>query len=177
MDRVFQPRLSFAFGDPALHTECQGINDIGVCISHVGGFLRILDHVVKLNRRLEVEIWLQCADEFPLRCSPTVLTHPRALGDVDLGFVRGYFALNHSHQTPTIEINTAVDFCEFKKCGHEVFMLVVSADASSGWHFRRIPNYQWHMQIRVIQPMVVKPALVLVQRLAMIGVQHDYRVI
>ena len=62
---------------------------------------------------------------------------------------------------------------QFQQGGQQVFVLVVTADAHTGWHLARIANDQRHMQHIVIDAVMVEPAFVIIERFAMIAIQRD----
>ena len=94
-DGVGKPGLLLPGLDPPLHPAGEGLHHLGVVLGDVGLLLGVLDEVVELHRRLEVEVGLQGPDQLPRGRPPAVLAHPGAFGDVDLGVVGGRLAPDH----------------------------------------------------------------------------------
>ncbi len=174
VDGIGQAGLRLAPGDPFIHAPGQVGDNLRVRFGQVGRLFRILKEVVQLDRRLEVEVWLERHDELPVGCAPAVLAHPRALGDVEFALVRGHLAAHHGHERSTVEAQLrALDAGQLEERRHQVLVLVVALDAHAGRHLAGVADDERHDQRRLVHAVVVEVAVVVVERLAVVAVDDD----
>src|SRR5579862_139753 len=107
-----------------------------------------------------------------------MLAHPRALGDIELRLVRRLLAANKRHQAPPVEVYTGMlNAGKLHERGYKVLVLVVALHAASGRNFTGISDDERHVQRHIVDAMVIEVTIVVVQRLAVVTVERNNRVI
>ena len=138
----------------------------------------VLDQVVELDLWLKVEVRLQRDNQLPLGRAPAVLAHPGALGDVDLALVAHFLARDEGQHTVAIEGALGLDPCQLQNGRHQVLVLGVARDPLARRDTARVADDQRHVEGGVVDSVVVEPALMVVEGLAMVAVEdHDRLVV
>ena len=179
VDRVRAAGLLLALGDVRLHPLLEhrapspGSSSARLCV-----LARVLDQVVELDLGLEVEVGLQGVDQLPLRRAPAVLAHPGALGDVELGLRRARLAAaSAARRLRPSNLMLGLDAQQVEDRGHDVLHLAVVGEPLARGHLARLVEDQRDVQRAVVQAVVVEVAVVVVERLAVVGVDDDQRVL
>ena len=146
-------------------------------IGQVLRLIRVAHQVVQLHLRLAVEVGLQGADQLPLGRAPAVLAHPGRLRQVELGLRDERLTARRRQQAAAVELQPRVDAQQVEHGGRHVPGLHPRIDPRPGGQLAGRADDQRHHQIRVVQAVMVVPALMLVQGLAVIGGDHHHRVL
>ncbi len=149
----------------------------GSACGQVRALLGVFDHVVEFDLRAEVEVRLQGVDELPLGRAPAVLAHPGTLGDVELGEPacgarRAWRAAGCGRRTR----RSRFDAQQVQHRRRHVLQQAAVRHPQAGRHAARHPEHERHPQRVLVEAVVVEVAAVLVERLAVVGRQHEQRV-
>ena len=85
-----------------------------------------------------------------------MLAHPGALGDIELRLEGGRLAPDHPHQAPAVEGDVTLDAGQLQQRGHQVFVLIEARHPQSGGHPGWVPDYQRHVEVRVVQAVMTR---------------------
>ena len=105
------------------------------------------------------------------------LAHPGRLGQVELALRDERLAPRQRHQAAAVELQPRIDAQQIQHRRRHVLGLHPGVDPRAGRHLPGSADDQRHHQVGVVQAVVVVPALVLVQGLAMIGGEHHHGVL
>ena len=83
----FNPVSSSRLAIQACILSCKLATTSGQSFCKIVVLIRIFDEIVKFNRGFEMEIGFKRDNQLPVWCSPAVLSHPGALGDVKFTLV------------------------------------------------------------------------------------------
>ena len=175
--RVGGARFLLAFFDESVHAGRQRGDDVRILLGDVDVLFRIVDQIKQFDFGLEVEVRFQRADEFPLRCAPTVLAHPCAFRDVEFGAVGGLFATDERHEGFAVEFDFRIDLHEIHERGNEILMAAPAFDTLAGGNVARPTDDQRHAKRVVVDGVVVEEAVVVIERFAVVGGDDDDRVV
>ena len=104
--------------------------------------------------------------------APTVFAHPGALCNVVARLETCLLACDELHQRLPVELDVALDAGELQQRWHKILLLIVTGETETGRHLLRVANDQWHLECDVIDTVMIEPAFVVVQCLAVIAVDH-----
>ena len=135
--------------------------------------LRILDEVVQLQLGLEVEVGLQRHDELPLGRAPAVLAHPGALGDVEFRLRVAVLAAHQRHQAAALHGQVVLDAHQLEQRRGDVLELAVIVVALALGQVALPAQDQRHDQRAVVHAVMIEIAVVIVERLAVVGHEDD----
>ena len=144
-----------------------------MAFSQVVVLKRILDQVVEFNRRFPVEIRFQSHDQLPFGGAPAVLAHPGAFGDIEFTPVGGHLAARHGHEAFAIEFNLRLDAGELHQCGHQVLKGIETLYSFTCRNQARIADDGRYVQNRVINPMMVEVADMVLKGFTMVSIEHN----
>ena len=168
------------FPDPRVHTAAQRRYNFRFLVREIAQLLRILDQVVELHRRFAMKIRFQRLPELPDGRPPPVLAHPRTLCDVELRPRRAAGVLNIAFERNSVELDApgqALLPRDVQQRRHEVLLKRHRLAAHARLDHTRPVKDQRHHQRRLVQPVMIEPAFVVVQRLAVVARDDDQAVV